>query len=187
MHKKELRSLVLGELKKLSKPEYEQYSYEIANQLFADELWKEANTIGITVSNYPELDTYQIIRKAWEQKKRVVVPKCHPKEKQMSFHELNQFTQLESVYYGLLEPIEALTNKVDKVEIDLLIVPGLAFTNEGYRLGFGGGYYDRFLPDYKGSTLSLAFPFQLKEKLPIEKHDIPVQKIITFGEGVTKC
>jgi 5-formyltetrahydrofolate cyclo-ligase len=183
MNKKELRSVVLGELKKLSKPEYEQFSYEIANQLFADDLWKEANTIGITVSNYPELDTYQIIRKAWEQNKRVVVPKCQPKSKQMSFHELKQFTQLESVYYGLLEPIEALTKQVERVEIDLLIVPGLAFTNEGYRLGFGGGYYDRFLTDYKGSTVSLAFPSQLKEKLPIEKHDIPVQKIITYEKA----
>lgn len=180
MNKKELRSLVLGELKKLSKPEYEQFSYEIAKQLFTEELWKKASTIGITISNYPELDTYQVIRKAWEQGKRVVVPKCHPKEKQMSFHELNQFTQLESVYYGLLEPIEALTKKVAKEEIDLLIVPGLAFTHEGYRLGFGGGYYDRFLLEYNGSTVSLAFPVQLTAKLPLEEHDIPVQKIITY-------
>jgi 5-formyltetrahydrofolate cyclo-ligase len=180
MNKKELRSLIIGELKKLSKPEYEQFSYEIANQLFAEELWGKSKTIGITISNYPELDTYQIIRKAWEQGKRIVVPKCHPKVKHMSFHELKQFTQLESVYYGLLEPIEAITKTVDKEEIDLLIVPGLAFTNEGYRLGFGGGYYDRFLPDYKGSTVSLAFPTQLKAKLPIEEHDIPVQKIITY-------
>jgi 5-formyltetrahydrofolate cyclo-ligase len=183
MNKKELRSLVLGELKKLSKPEYEQLSYEVANQLFSEEIWKQASTIGITISNYPELDTYQIIRKAWEQGKRIVVPKCHPKEKQMSFHKLAQFTQLESVYFGLLEPIEALTETVDKEEINLLIVPGLAFTNEGYRLGFGGGYYDRFLLDYNGSTVSLAFPIQLKAKLPIEKHDIPVQKIITSVKG----
>jgi 5-formyltetrahydrofolate cyclo-ligase len=183
MNKKEFRSFVLGELKKLSKPEYEQFSYEIANQLFADEFWKKAKTIGITVSNYPEVDTYQIIRKAWEQNKRVVVPKCHPKEKQMSFHELKQFTQLESVYYGLLEPIEALTSKVESVDIDLLIVPGLAFSNEGYRLGFGGGYYDRFLSDFKSNTVSLAFPIQLKDRLPIEKHDLPVQKIITYQKA----
>jgi 5-formyltetrahydrofolate cyclo-ligase len=183
MNKKEFRSLVLGELKKISKPEYEQLSLEIANQLYSSALWQNANTIGITISNYPEVDTYQIIRKAWEQNKRVVVPKCHPKEKQMSFHELKQFTQLESVYYGLLEPIETLTRKVDKVGIDLLIVPGLAFTKEGYRLGFGGGYYDRFLQDYEGNTVSLAFPIQLKEKLPIEKHDIPVQKIITYKKA----
>lgn len=170
---------MLGELKKLTKPQYEHYSYEIAKQLFVDALWQEANTIGITVSNHPEVDTYQIIRKAWEQGKRVVVPKCHPKEKQMSFHELKQFTQLESVFYGLLEPIEALTPKVDAADIDLLIVPGLAYSSKGYRLGFGGGYYDRFLSTYKGRTVSLAFPIQLKEDIPIQDHDLPVNKIIT--------
>lgn len=183
MNKKEYRSFMMKELKKLSKQEHEQYSYEIASRLFETLPWKEANVIGITVSNYPEVDTYQIIRKAWEQEKKVVVPKCHPKEKQMTFHEIHRFTQLESVYYGLLEPIESLTVKVEPHEIDLVIVPGLAFSNEGYRLGFGGGYYDRYLANYKGTTISMAFPIQLKENIPVEVHDIPVKKIITTHSG----
>lgn len=180
MDKKEFRVDMLKKLKDLTKQEHAQLSYELANQLFSDEWWQQAKTIGITVSNPPEVDTYQIIRKAWEQKKRVIVPKCHPKDKQMSFHELQQFTQLESVYYGLLEPIEALTPKVEAEDIDLLVVPGLAFTKDGYRLGFGGGYYDRFLANYKGRTVSLAFPIQLNEDIPIEAHDIPVLKMITY-------
>jgi 5-formyltetrahydrofolate cyclo-ligase len=179
LNKKDYRAYMLGEMKKLSKTQYEQFSYEIAKKLFADESWQKANTVGITVSNHPEVDTYQIIRKAWELEKRVVVPKCHPKKKQLTFHELRQFTQLESVYYGLLEPIEAETSKVEAEEIDLLIVPGLAFSIEGYRLGFGGGYYDRLLSKYEGITVSLAFPTQLRTDIPIENHDIPVKNIIT--------
>jgi 5-formyltetrahydrofolate cyclo-ligase len=182
LNKKEFRGFILKELKKLSKPQYEQCSYDIANKLFEDEMWKEATTIGLTVSNHPEVDTYQIIRKAWEQGKRVVVPKCHPKEKQMSFHTLTRFTQLESVYFGLFEPIEALTFRVEHDEIDLIIVPGLAFSGNGFRLGFGGGYYDRFLTDFKGNTVSLAFPVQLREDIPVEKHDIPVNKIISIEQ-----
>ncbi|HYK72335.1 MAG TPA: 5-formyltetrahydrofolate cyclo-ligase [Pseudoneobacillus sp.] len=179
MNKKEFRSFMIKELKKLTKQEYEQYSYEIANHLFETELWKEASTIGVTVSNYPEVDTLQIIRKAWEQEKRVVVPKCHPKEKQMTFHEIHRFTELESVFYGLLEPIESKTVKVEREEIDLVLVPGLAFSENGYRLGFGGGYYDRYLANYNGNTISLAFPIQVNDQIPVEEHDIPVKKIIT--------
>jgi 5-formyltetrahydrofolate cyclo-ligase len=180
MNKKEYRSILIEELKKLSKPQYEQFSYELSHKLFADPIWLESTTIGITVSRYPEVDTFQIIRKAWEQQKRVVVPKCHPKDRTLSFHVLNQFTQLESVYYGLLEPIETNTLKVESEDIDLLIVPGLAYSMNGYRLGFGGGYYDRFLTGYQGNTISLAFPQQIVDELPIESHDIPVNKIITI-------
>lgn len=179
MDKKKLRNTLQNELKKLSKPEYEHFSYEIAQWLYRDPDWKNADTIGITISKMPEVDTYQIIRKAWEENKRIAVPKCIPETKTMVFRALTAFNELESVYYGLFEPIVELTKEVPKEEIDLMIVPGLGFTKEGYRIGFGGGYYDRYLQDYKGKTLSLAFSLQIVPSLPIEPHDIPVSKIIT--------
>lgn len=181
--KNKLRKQMMDSLKEIDKPQYEHLSYEIAQSLYKDSFWKEAKTIGITVSKYPEVDTYQMIRKAWEEGKRVVIPKCLPKTKEMVFRTLTQFNQLESVYYGLLEPIEELTHEVSANEIDLLIVPGLAFSMDGYRVGFGGGYYDRYLTGYKGHTLSLAFPQQLIEELPVEGHDLPVEKIITTNKG----
>ncbi|MEH7124529.1 5-formyltetrahydrofolate cyclo-ligase [Bacillus sp. JJ1503] len=177
--KKILRKKIIDRLSSINKPVYEQLSYQIANQLFQDKYWKEASTVGVTISKQPEVDTYQIIRKAWEQGKRIVVPKCLPKTREMVFRTLHRFDQLESVYYGLLEPIESETDEVSPNEIDLIIVPGLAFTENGYRLGFGGGYYDRFLTKYNGHTLSLAFHDQIVSKLPVEDHDIPVSKIIT--------
>lgn len=186
MDKKDFRRLMINELKKLSMPEYEQFSYEISKNLFKDECWQKAKVIGVTISKSPEVDTFQIIRRAWEEGKKVVSPKCHPKNKQMTFHELTKFTQLESVYYGLWEPIDKLTVKVLPEAIDLLIVPGLLFNNQGYRIGFGGGYYDRFLANYRGNTASLAFPSQLKDEFPVEEHDIPVQQIFTIDK-VIKC
>jgi 5-formyltetrahydrofolate cyclo-ligase len=179
LDKKEYRKTMINDLKNLTKQQYEQYSYEIAVQLFEDDFWKQAKVIGITVSNHPEVDTLQIIRKAWEQGKKVVVPKCYPKDKKMTFHHLTKFTQLESVYYGLLEPIVPLCPEITANQINLLIVPGLAFSKAGFRLGFGGGYYDRFLADYFGMTISLALPLQLRDDIPIEDHDIPVKKLIT--------
>ena len=174
-----LRKHIMDILAKIEKPQYEHESYEIAQLLYQDPLWKEAKVVGVTISKYPEVDTYQIIRKAWEEGKQVVIPKCLPKKKEMVFRTLTQFNQLESVYYGLLEPIEEMTAEVRGNEIDLLIVPGLAYTKEGYRVGFGGGYYDRYLAEFNGHTVSLAFQSQLVSELPIEEHDIPVKQIIT--------
>lgn len=180
--KQRLRQEIKERLRSIPRPLYEHYSYVIAQTLYRDRLWVSAHTIGITISNSPEVDTYQIIRRAWEEGKRIVTPKCLPKEKKMDFRILDRFDQLESVYFGLLEPIESKTEKVEPKEIDLMIVPGLGFDKDGFRLGVGGGYYDRFLQYYSGSTLSLAFEEQMVDDIPKEAHDIPVAKIIT-NEG----
>jgi 5-formyltetrahydrofolate cyclo-ligase len=184
MEKGKLREDMKQKLAALAKPLYEDKSFKIAQNLFKEPNWIEANTIGVTISVCPEVDTYQIIRKAWEQGKKVVVPKCDTGTRKMIFRELQNFSQLETVYFGLYEPIEQLTRKIDIDEIDLLIIPGLAYTRKGYRIGFGGGYYDRFLEDYHGPTLSLAFDDQIVSELPIENHDLPVAKIITNREVI---
>ncbi|MBT2656656.1 5-formyltetrahydrofolate cyclo-ligase [Bacillus sp. ISL-18] len=183
--KDELRKQVKEILSNLPRPVYEDYSYKIAQTLFAADDWINAKVIGIYVSRQPEVDTYQIIRKAWEQEKLVVVPKCNPTDKNLSFRILTEFAQLESVYFGLFEPIVALTDEMNEEMIDLLIVPGLAYTRTGHRLGFGGGYYDRFLSHYTGQTISLAFDQQIIPQFPIEEYDIPVSKIITNHEVIT--
>ncbi|MEH7492786.1 5-formyltetrahydrofolate cyclo-ligase [Neobacillus niacini] len=182
--KKIIRKEMQESLAQLTKPYYEHYSTKIATTLYMDEDWLNAKVIGITISKEPEVDTYQIIRKAWEVGKEVVVPKCNPKDKTLTFRKITEFSQLESVFYGLLEPIIEQTMEVYPEDIDLLFVPGLAYTSEGYRLGFGGGYYDRYLTSYYGKTLSLAFHFQVIPQFPIEKHDIPVSKIITNDEVI---
>lgn len=179
MEKKELRQQFKKQLSSIDKCTFEQYSYLIAKQLVQLQEFKEANTIAITLSRFPEVDTWQIIRNGWQLGKRIVVPKCFPQTKEMVFKEITSFTQLESVYFGLFEPIEGQTIEVPKAELDLIIVPGMAFTSDGYRLGFGGGYYDRYLQDFKGTTISLAFSSQIHNNLPIENHDIPVKTIIT--------
>jgi len=185
MNKKELRMEIKEKLQYISNEVYTHQSMRIARALFKDDLWESAHTIGITISKPPEVDTYQIIRKAWDEGKKIVIPKCFPKERRMDFRSLEHFDQLESVYYHLLEPIESKTTKVDSKEIDLLIVPGLAFSKDGYRLGFGGGYYDRFLESYQGNTLSIAFQQQIVSDVPKENHDLPVMKIITDERSYT--
>ncbi|MBM7713810.1 5-formyltetrahydrofolate cyclo-ligase [Siminovitchia sp. FSL H7-0308] len=182
MDKKSLRKMMGEKLQTLDRFRYEQMSYEIGKSLVDTEEWKEAKTVALTVSRFPEVDTWQLIRKGWDQSKRVVVPKCHAETKQMTFRQIHSFTNLEHSFFGLFEPKEHETDAVSKEEIDLVIVPGLLYNRAGYRVGFGGGYYDRFLKDYRGYTISLAFSFQLIDHLPHEEYDIPIGKMITEKE-----
>jgi len=181
--KKEIRTRILKELQSLSKPVYEQLSYEIAQNLYNHPLFQNARHIGLTISKSPEVDTLQIIRTAWAEGKKVSVPKCLPSTKEMVFRQLDRFDQLETVYSGLYEPIESETALTEGDEMDLVLVPGVAYAANGYRIGFGGGYYDRYLLNYHGNTISLAMDCQLEDSIPAEAHDIPVQHLIT-NKGV---
>jgi len=177
--KKSLRKIMKERLAALSDKEIKEKSEEITDRLFMSDEWKQAKTIGITISRPREVDTKRIIEKAWKFGKKVAVPKCYPEDKTMVFRLINSFSQLENVYYNLFEPIEKDTEEINKNDIDLIIVPGLAFSERGERLGFGGGYYDRFLMDYNNKFLSLAFDIQIISMIPMDKHDIIIPKIIT--------
>ncbi|WP_346190292.1 5-formyltetrahydrofolate cyclo-ligase [Bacillus massilinigeriensis] len=179
MEKNQLRKKMGTMLKSLNREEYEAKSAMIAKNLFASNQWREAETVGITVSRFPEVDTYRIIEEAWESGKIVAVPKCIPSTKTMVFRRLDTFDALEKVYFGLWEPIVSETMEIASTEIDLMIVPGLAYTPEGFRLGFGGGYYDRYLDQFEGETVSLSFAIQVLPEVPLEHHDLKIGRIIT--------
>ncbi|HHL3301681.1 TPA: 5-formyltetrahydrofolate cyclo-ligase [Bacillus cereus] len=174
-----LRKQIIEHMNSLSKERYTTLSEKIAFSLYKQKEWAEAKTIGITLSMENEVNTYPIIEKAWKEGKRVVVPKCNKETRTMSFRQISNFDQLETVYMNLREPIPALTEEVNADEIDLQIVPGVAYTERGERIGYGGGYYDRYLVHYKGKTLSLAYSFQMVEHIPVEPFDKNVEKIIT--------
>ncbi|MCP3741399.1 5-formyltetrahydrofolate cyclo-ligase [Rossellomorea sp. BNER] len=185
MNKKQLREAQIQLLSSLSKQEYEQKSFEISRRLFESKQWKISSVISLTISNFPEVNTWDIIKRGWEENKKIVVPKCNSTDKTMDFRTITSFNQLEKVYFGLLEPMPSRTVSVTTDEMDLVIVPGLSFTRNGYRLGFGGGYYDRFLENYHGNTVSLAFKEQIVESVPVETFDLPVQTILSEEEDIT--
>ncbi len=184
MDKKELRKNVRQSLNDMSNQLYYESSLKIKEQLLKEPSIIEGNTIAITISNKPEVDTKGIIESLWEDNKKVVVPKCNPKDRSMTFYAINHFQQLETVYMNLLEPIPEITKHVTADEIDCIIVPGIVFDCSGYRIGYGGGYYDRYLKNFEGSLISLAFDIQIVEKIPIEFYDLPIDLIITESKRI---
>lgn len=179
MDKTLIRNEVLTILKGMNAQTYKSRSSQITQTLLNEELILQSKIIGITISSFPEVDTWHLIEHLWSLGIRVAVPKCHAKTRDMQFYEITSFNQLEIVYMKLHEPIPEFTNKVVVDDISYLIVPGVVFDYLGYRIGFGGGYYDRFLQKYKGPTISLAFDEQVVSFVPKEVHDLPVDIILT--------
>lgn len=177
--KKELRKDMLDYLKSIPHKEREWRSHQIHGHVTDHPFWKNNRWIGLTISQGHEVDTLALIQRGWKEGKRICVPKCDPKQKILTFYEMTSFDQLEVVFYGLQEPIPSETIEVSKGQLDGVIVPGLIFDNQGYRVGYGGGYFDRFLEGYQGETMSLFFEEQLVDILPHEKHDIPIQSYIS--------
>ena len=180
--KAQIRTDIKAKLSAITESEWEAKCRSMRETLFSLKEWKQARMIAVTVSKRLEIPTRPIIEQAWKEGKQVCIPKCFPKTGAMEFRTFSGDDQLETVYAGLSEPIESLTEKVAQKDIDLVLVPGVAFDREGFRIGYGGGYYDRFLTGYAGRTVSLLFDCQLPDRIPRMPHDIQVDTIVTESE-----
>lgn len=177
--KKELRLQTLAKLDQISAEEFERSTALLHEHLLQLPVWKQAKTIALTMSRGKEIPTLPLIKKAWEEGKTVCIPTCFPKTKEMTFYEYTPATKMTSSYFGLLEPDPLESTVVHKEAIDLIIVPGVCFDQRGYRIGFGGGYYDRYLADYHGVTIALCLSLQQIKHVPSEAHDIPVSMMVS--------
>lgn len=186
MSKLSKRKLMLTIMRDMNHSEHASKSAAILERLFTCDEYVSAHIIGVTMSRFPEVDTYPLIESAWKSGKQVAVPKCIPGTREMDFRIITSFDDLETVYMDLKEPVVERTISIAKGQIDLQIVPGVVFSDEGYRIGFGGGYYDRYLIDHGGERVSLAFDIQTAQEVPVEEHDIPVNNIFTENR-VIQC
>ena len=176
--KAELRKQVLQEMKALPLEQKQAMDQALTDQFLKHPFYQEAKVIATYLSFPHEFQTQELIEQALKDGKKVLIPKTYPKGR-MDFVVYNP-QQLVKTSFGLLEPQGDL-EVVDASQIDLIHVPGLAFTTEGYRIGYGGGYYDRYLKHLSGHTFSTIYPCQIQDFIP-ESHDIPVQEVL-IDEG----
>ncbi|OLS03052.1 5-formyltetrahydrofolate cyclo-ligase [Tissierella creatinophila] len=186
MEKKLIREQILKKRKTLSEETREIYSQKITNKLLASSHYMNAKTIMCFISFSDEVDTHDFIKSAIQDGKKIVVPVTFPKTHELKPSRVKDFNELEPGYYNILTPKKEFERFIDPKDIDLVITPGVAFRKDGYRVGYGGGYYDRFLSKIPNTiTIAICFSIQLVDELPTDSFDIPVDYIYTEKNIVT--
>lgn len=180
--KKEIRKSILNIRKSLEIPVFQEKSDSVTEKLINSEAYKKSNVIMAYIDFRNEVSTEKFIKKALKDNKKVIIPISIVETKELLLSELKDYdTELKSGTYGILEPKEDFIREVKKDIIDLILVPGVAFDLRGYRVGYGAGYYDRFLKNISPTVpkIALAFDLQIVENAYPDSHDFPVDYIIT--------
>ncbi len=149
--------------------------------------WREARLVLTYVSFGSEVDTHGLMQAAWSAGKQVAVPRCR-RSHSLDFYVISSEDDLEPGLRGLMEPSPDCGRPLTPPQMvgSLCIVPGLVFDADGYRIGYGGGYYDRFLAFYPGEKVALVRSRQLSgNPLPRDEHDVPVDWLVS--ESGTWC
>ncbi len=144
-------------------------------------LWqyKEAELLLAYVSTDIEVDTHAIIRRALADGKRVAVPRCVPGTRLMEFYLIHSLDELEPGSFGVLEPIPNPDRLLTDFEKGLCLVPALCYDWKGFRLGYGKGYYDRFLAGFGGHMVGICYSHCIRHSLPHGRYDRPVELLVT--------
>ena len=175
MDKKELRRSIREQKRAMTEEEILQRSETLGQLFAASEAYKNAKTIYGYLPYNQEVRTVPMLERAMQDGKRVAVPKCYGDE--MKFIYMDDLSKVEKGYANIPEPIA--DGPVADDPTALVLMPGLAFDPEGHRIGYGGGFYDKFLsaePDHP--TLALCYAFQMLPRLENEEHDIPVDYVL---------
>ena len=141
--------------------------------------YQENDILFFYVSKKIEVDTYGIMEQCWKDGKTVAVPRCADDSRDMDFYIIHSVDDLEKGAFGVMEPIVAQCEKVTDLSHGLCVVPGLCFDAKGFRLGYGKGYYDRFLSRFQGATAGICYADCVQWNLPHGYFDRPVDVLVT--------
>ncbi|MBI1992391.1 MAG: 5-formyltetrahydrofolate cyclo-ligase [Candidatus Omnitrophica bacterium] len=182
MTKGQLRTTFLRRLKQQKEDERRRRSEAIRRKVFRLPAFRRAKTVCCYVALPYEVQTWRMIEEMLLKGKRVVVPVTHARTTRLQLAEVRSpAAELAPGRFGVWEPSPPVRRPVPVRDVDLLLVPGIAFDRCGHRLGHGHGYFDRFLARVPKTTptVGLAFRFQLLDHLPTTAHDRAVQTILT--------
>ena len=152
-------------------------SEEITNRVLASAEWQKAGTLLLFYPLADEVDVRPLIQEAFQSGKQVLLPVCKGEELELHLYEGEE--SLRMGVYGIMEPTGPAFPEGNYDEIQLAIIPGMAFDRAGHRLGRGKGYYDRLLPKLKNARkVGICWAFQLLDEVPNDPHDISVHEVI---------
>lgn len=179
--KARLRSRFLSRRQSLSPQQVAVASRAILQRLARREEYAGAGLVHTYVSSKDhEVDTLGLIRLSLERHKRVAVPVVCPGTRILRHAQIQELEQLQPGRWGLFEPpADHPFWLEDLAQIELVVVPGVAFDPQGNRLGLGGGYYDRFLALARAPKIGLTHQALLVDPLPVEPHDVPMDRVVT--------
>ncbi len=177
MNKDTLREAMRAKRRSLSPDFIKNASARIKDNVLGLECIKNAHLVMVYLSAFKEPDTFSLISALFDAGKEICVPITNIDTFTITPSRLMLLDKLTKGAYGIYEPKEKISVPVS--QIDIAFIPGIAFTSSGDRLGFGKGYYDRFLEDFKGVKIGIGYDFQITDKILTDKHDIKMDMIVT--------
>lgn len=161
----------------------ENINKKIISKFLDSDIYKNSKNILLTSSIQTEIDTLPIIEKIFEDKKNLFLPITNVKDHTLSISRIKHYPQdLIESHYGILEP--RFNQNINPQILDLVLVPGVAFDRRGYRIGYGAGYYDRFLLNTDAKRISMSRDNLLFDEIPYESYDLRVDLIFTETQTV---
>jgi len=174
--KDQLRKQILAARRALTPDERSAKSREIEQKLFGLPEFHKATRVMFYASFQSEVETHSMIRRTLEEGKLVVLPRV--KGKELELLEITNFDRdVSPGAWGIPEPGQGEPAVVQS--LGLIVVPGAVFDERGNRVGYGAGFYDKLLAQYRGLTVALAFELQVVPQVPFDAHDVPMKKIVT--------
>ncbi len=177
-YKTELRNSIKEERRNMDPEEKLKLDSGVARNVFRLYQYKSAKTVLVYVSTTIEVDTFEIIKGAWRDGKRVAVPRCIPDTRLMEFHYIESMDDLSPGAFGVLEPDESLPTVEDFTGC-LMLLPALSIDYLGYRLGYGKGYYDRYMSRFTGACAGICYSDYIRRHMYHGRFDRPVDVIVT--------
>lgn len=180
MNKRQLRDVFSNKRSQLKEPINGDLSIKAMDNLINSDWYKKSNNIFCFVSFRDEIQTKQLIEHMIKEGKTISIPKIDTQVEKMFPFEIKSINDMQKGYYGIEEPKDKCT-LVNGEKIDLIITPGLAFDINGYRLGYGKGYYDKFFSQYckSGFKIGFAFDIQITDNVPHDEYDVKLDGIVT--------
>lgn len=177
LSKKELRAAIREQKKAMTPEDIAARSRELCRMALNTDAYRQAETVYGYLPFNQEVDLHPLLQQALSDGKQVALPKCYGNE--MRFILTDDLSHIQYTPFGVPEPIN--NEPLAQDDTALVIVPGLAFDEKGYRIGYGGGYYDRFLAlEPNHPTIALCYDFQLFPRLNTDLHDIPVDTVLAI-------